>query len=47
MVDVFVNVPQALPLQLLPETLQVTPWLPELLVTVAVKLTVCPWSMPC
>ena len=47
MVDVFVTVPQALPVQLLPETLQVTPWLLESLVTVAVKLTVCPWSMPC
>jgi hypothetical protein len=42
---VFVRVPQAAPLHPVPETLQVTPLLLESLLTVAVKLTVCPTSM--
>ena len=46
-VDVLVNVPQAEPAQPLPDTLHETPWLLESLVTLAVKFTVCPWSMLC
>ena len=42
---VIVRVPQAFPLHPVPETLQVTPWLLESCATVAVKFTVCPWSM--
>lgn len=43
--DVFVSVPQPLPLQLIPETLQDTPLLLESLVTLAVNFTVWPWSI--
>ena len=42
---VFVKVPHAVPAQPVPATLHVTPWLLESLATVAVKFTVCPWSM--
>jgi hypothetical protein len=36
------KVPQLAPMHPDPEALQVTPWLPESLVTAAVKSTVCP-----
>ncbi|MGD0922782.1 MAG: hypothetical protein ABSA70_13595 [Terriglobia bacterium] len=42
---VLVKVPQAAPVHAVPETLQVTPLLLESFATVAVKFTVCPWSM--
>ena len=42
---VLLKVPQADPLQPVPDMLQLTPLLLESLVTVAVKATVCPWSM--
>jgi hypothetical protein len=41
----FVRLPQALPLQPVPDMVQVTPLLLESLLTVAVKTKVCPWSM--
>jgi hypothetical protein len=41
----FVSVPHAAPVQAVPEMVHMTPLLPESFVTVAVKLTVCPWSM--
>ena len=41
MVVMLLNVPQAAPLQPAPDRVQVTPWLPESLVTVAVKF--CVW----
>jgi hypothetical protein len=41
----FVKVPQAVPVHAVPESVQVTPLLLESLLTVAVKLRVCPWSM--
>ena len=40
-----VKVPQAEPLHPVPETLQLTPWLFKSPVSVAVKFTVCPWSI--
>ena len=46
-VEVLVNIPQAPPLQLLPETAQLTPWLLESLATAAVKFKVCPASIVC
>jgi hypothetical protein len=42
---VFVKLPQAAPEHPVPETPQVTPLLLESFVTVAVKFTLCPWSM--
>ena len=46
-VEVLANVPQAPPLQLLPDIVQLTPWLLESLATVAVKFAVCPPSIVC
>jgi hypothetical protein len=46
-VEVLANVPQVPPLQLLPDTVQFTPWLLESLATVAVKLIACPASTVC
>jgi len=42
---VVLKVPQAFPLQPVPETLQVTPLLLESLLRVAARLKVCDWSM--
>src|SRR5208283_4397268 len=42
---VLVRVPQAAPLQPIPDTLHVTPWLLMSLVTVELKFVVCPWSI--
>ena len=44
---VFVSVPQALPLQPLPDKVQETPWPLESLATLAVNFTVCPASRLC
>jgi hypothetical protein len=41
-VVLFVRVPQAVPVHVVPDTLQVTPLAPESLVTVAVRFKVCP-----
>jgi len=43
---VLVRVPQAAPLQPVPDTLHVTPWLFTSLVTVELRFVVCPWSIP-
>lgn len=43
--DVFANVPQPLPLQPLPDTLQDTPLLLESSLTLAVNFIVWPWSI--
>lgn len=44
-VVLFVNVPHAVPVHVVPDMLQVTPLLLESFATVAVNARVCPWSM--